>query len=152
MISQLAAGFVYAPPVGTAAGPTLDTSSSRSERPTAALVFIGSLGIFVVGLFAISIPAGLSLQTVLLAIPLILLLGLLGVGIWMRSRLAWAANVWIWAAVLFNAIRWQMLGPFDSTVSWSNFNLLRLCAAVVLLSVLVTPSLFRWIWRNQPTP
>lgn len=134
--------------MGMAAGTTLRESEVAS-RPLSVTVFVSCMGAFVLADTASYYPRELFPGAVWALPFLSLLFGILALGIWNGSRALWVANVWLLGSLLLrvgDALTGssELLGP-----AWDfNQTLLRGVTAVVLLSILFSPSLVRWMWRK----
>lgn len=136
--------------MGMAAGGTFQEGTSSSEQPLAATVFVSCFGAFVLAHAAATAYPGYLLPHALLGLPFLVgFYGLLAVGIWNGSRVAWVFNVYTLAALLWRVVP-TLTGPAPpDAVTDFNEDLLRAVMAVVLLTILFSPSLFRWIWHEE---
>lgn len=134
-----------------AAGTSMGNTDVRSDRPLAVTVFVSCLAAFVLAATVSYYPRELF-PGALWALPLLsLFFGALALGIWNRSAGAWVINVWMWASLLWRSVSemaTEPTGPFAA----HDYDqvLLRAVMAAVLLNILLSPSLFRWMWRRQP--
>lgn len=127
------------------------TFRSDRERPPSVIVFVTALSAFLLAAFVTFYPQE-AFPWALIALPFLgPLYGLLALGIWSRSRIAWTVNVWVWGGLLWRSLDWFLSDRTGSLGPGLDFShaLLRTVTAVVLLNLLFAPSLFRWIWRKD---
>lgn len=129
---------------------TATTFDREHERPRAVIVFVTALGAFMLAAFATFNPQE-SFPWAIAGLPFVALMyGVLALGIWNRSRFWWVVNAWIAAGLLFRSAAWFVSADTDSIGGDFSQSLLRTITAIVLLNLLFTPSLFRWIWSKEP--
>lgn len=128
-------------------------SVSASERPRSVVAFVSALGAFMLAAFATFYPPEIFPQPFLVLPLLVVFFGALGYGIWTGSRASWLINVFVWGSLVVRTTSWFISGEGGALGAGPgfNYNLLRLMTAAVLLSMLLAPSLFRWIWKRDST-
>lgn len=117
------------------------------------IVFVSALGAFMLAAFATFYPQE-TFPWALIAVPIFgLLYGVLALGIWNGSRFWWVVNTWMWGRLLWRSAHWSVSDqPSWLETGWDfTQSMLRAMTAVVLLTLLFTPSLFRWIWSKDRT-